>query len=165
MGQILLSVMLPKAVYWRCFSIQARSRSLFDTYRMGSCVFWYASSGLLGLSWKCQPEIYLLQQPVKSLWRMWSGIALGLSSFLGNYIQGVIVPPQDSSFGGVKRLHVAWNGGVGVHRAAVPFPLDDRHKVLSLSLVEEFDGQKSSPWNCVCAFPLVSSCRRRLNGL
>lgn len=65
MGQILLSVMLPKSVYWRCFLIQARSRSLSDMYRMGSCVFWYASSGLLGLSWQCQPEIYSLQQPDK----------------------------------------------------------------------------------------------------
>lgn len=102
---------------------------------------------------------------IKSLWRMWSGIALGLSRFLGHFIQGFMVPPEDSSFGGGKRLHVAWNGGVRAHRAAVPFPLEDRHKVLSLPLVGEFEGQRSSSWRCICGFPLVSSCRRRLNGL
>lgn len=105
-------------------------------YRMDPCVFWYASSDLLGLSWKCQAEKYSLQQPDKvSLEDVIGVIALSLSRFLGNFIQGFMVPPEDTSFGGEKRLHVAWNGGAGALRAAVPFPLEDRHTVPSLPIV------------------------------
>lgn len=98
MGQILLLVMLLKSVYWRCFLIYARSRCPSDTCRIDSwvCVFWHASSDLLRLSWKCQPEICSLQQPDKiSVQRVWSGTAPSLSRLLGKFIQGFMVPPQD----------------------------------------------------------------------